>query len=755
MMKKWISRMLLLALCLCMAAPVALAADVTVLPTALDEDIYRTIRQVATVDGKVYLLTSSRDDYQLWRWTKDMETAELIAESLVRADVYESMDALKSVMEELGEEDQHDLAHALSVIFSDGEKLYGFNHLNSLVFTIQETASGLSYEDVITLPETRALFDAGAYSAYGNGYYEPIDVIKTGDWMLWHRFERNNRGSGEVIIAFNLLTGAVKQAVLPGLKSMEPYKEGKALVLCEGTDQALYAYDPAKDMSEYLGLLPKGVHVRDIAYSESLDMILYQDRTRIMGWTKDGSEQLGYIPTVSYANVRSVEDLLLYTVDDQLMTASTLQKGYSTEHSLTMMGGTMYTVLGQFAMSYQDVPVYYMDLPSETTHQQLLSRVNNFPDLVYMMGNDGTFRELMESGLLMDLSGYEEIKAYVDALYPAYRQFVTRDGGIYGVPVMANSYTGWFINKEVMEDMGLTAEEIPTSLTELCTFATRWNNEFAAKYPHYTLLNNTSSYRTRLLEAMLENWSYYCQYHGKALTFDDPIFREMLAALDAAELKNLDDALKQTNPEVSEYKQALIWTGCKVVGNWGSYMEEYSDRIFIPLTLTPDTEYISAVQNIGLWMVSANSENGEYAAAILGEAIEMLDEKTAYVLRQDRTEPVLSEHYADLLTYEQERLASLEARLDDSVNRSTIEKRIREQKEYMEGEMMRLMYVITPSSIANYREKIMPVSFVYQPDMLTVHERNEEVYGCIKRYAGGTMTAEKFIEQMNALFQEE
>lgn len=92
---------------------------------------------------------------------------------------------------------------------------------------------------------------------------------------------------------------------------------------------------------------------------------------------------------------------------------------------------------------------------------------------------------------------------------------MTQDGAVYGIPTYADSYNGWFINKEVMQAMGLTEADIPTSLTELCTFATRWNNEFVDKYPQYTLLNNTEEYRSRFLEEMLDAWVNRCQSQGK------------------------------------------------------------------------------------------------------------------------------------------------------------------------------------------------------------------------------------------------
>ena len=742
-MKRMLSRMLMLALCLCMAAPAALAANVTVLPRTEE---YRSGISLVSVGNTVYILTAEDIELELYAWREGMSEAEVVAQGILYAGRFSSREEAAGMMETYAY--AYDLTHALSFLFSDGEQLCGYNGLDNTVFTIQVTADGLSYGDAVALPEVDR-----------SSYITPVSAVHTGQWLLWCETDQKSRSYTQRLLAYNLERGTVKQAVLPQIYDVASYKDGMALVLCAADEEqlargnyAVYVYDPATDAAECIGLLPKGINVRRIEYSPELDMLIYQDQTRIMGWTAEaGAQQIGYVPTASFVEMAVTDGQLAYTSDDVMVSASELRAGYATEHSLTLMGGTMHSVLGYFTKRFQDVPVYYMDKQADETYQQILSRKQNSPDLLFLYEHEGAFTALAESGALMDLSGFEEIKAYTDVLYPAFKEYVTRGDAIYAVPIMGSSYTGWFINKEVMNAMGLTQEDIPTNLVELCVFATRWNNEYAEKYPNYTLLNNTTGYRERILEAMLENWSWYCQQQGKALKYDDPVFRELLAALDNAELKKLDEALKQTDPEVSEYKQALIWTGCKVVGNWGTYMEEYSDRIFIPLTLTAETPYVAPVQNISLWMVNANSENAEYAAAILGEVIANQDEKAAYTLRTDKVDAVINEGFAEIQTYEAERLAELEARLEESINRATIEKRIEQQKEYMAGEMLRSKYAIAPSTIAHYQDVIAPASFVYTPDAVDVNGRSEEVYGCIKRYVGGTMEAEKFIEMMDDL----
>ncbi len=779
-MKRMLYRMLALAMCLCLGAGCAFG-EATPLPPEMmmtltptpgpsplpieqpataggvivpqDESRWVAIQDVVPVGDEVYMLSTNGLLAEMWHWNAGMAQAELVDDGLLYAVNLNSVEDAERKAASTEEAFGADVDHAIGAIFTDGESLYGYNNLTSLVFQIDVTAEGLKYTDVATLPA----IDAGRY------YLPPIGIYGAGDWVLCWVTDHNSRNYSECLLAFSLKTGGVKQAVLPAIDAVSSYKDGKVLVLCRSNEEqsgagnyAVYCYDPQNDLSECLGVLPvKGVILNNFTYSPALDMVIYQNQTRIMGWNAEtGAEQLAFIPTVMRASITAAGENLLYAADTPEIKLLHLQKGYATGRSLTLLGGTMHNVLSRFFMRYQDVPVYYSDLKAGETTLEAFTRAEDMPDMAYISGTGSQYQELLEGGYLMDLSAYPDLMAYADKLYPVWRELVEKDGGVYGLPVNASSYTGWFINKKVMTDMGLTEADIPTSLTGICEFATRWNNEYAEKYPHYTLLNNTTSYRIRLLDAILTAWMDYCLANDKPLTMDDPILREALAALDAAQLDKLDASLRQTNPEVSEYKQALIWTGCKIVGNWASYMEEYSDRIFIPLTLTDDTPYTAAVTSVSLWVINARSENAEYAASLLAESLAKQDVKAAYVMRSDMTEPVLSEYYSEKLAYELERLERLEEAYEESVNKAAAERRIKEQKEYIEVELKRDMYDVTPSAIENYRNVIAPVAFVRDRDVLTGgYAWSGEAATSIDDYVAGKISAEEFIAQMELLIK--
>lgn len=738
-MKKILMRSLLALLCLCMAVPSAIAATVAVLP---EREEYHAILNMVTVGDAVYMLDYSDVEARLLRWTEDMPQAEFVADGLLFAERFASIAEAEEYADCVKEGVHADTAHALSYIFTDGERLYGINGINRLVFTIEVGEDGLTCTDVATLPRTGE-----------RTYITPLNILVSGDWLLWC----DGRGSNARLLVYNMQRGTVKQAVLENLYGVSSYKNGKVLVRCAGEEsEVLLTYDPETDATEQVGSINGYFGRRAMVYDQAMDMLVYQDQTRLMGWSAEtGAEQVGYVPSSYVRGMAVTGSWLVWFDDESQVDACDIRRGFTAEKSLTLMNYGLDNVVREFASTHPDTAVYFAKGGSKADVLEAMTRTENVTDMMVAYSDNDDLDALIEAGALRDLSANAEIRAYVDALYPAFREYVTRDGAIYGVPIRANSYNGWFINKEVMNAMGLTAEDIPTNLVDLLAFADKWNGEYAVKYPHFTLMNEVGSYRIAFLEQIIRDWSAYCQAQGKALTFDDPIFRQMLTALDNTSFDKLDAALKQTDPEVSEYKQALIWRGCPLVGNWGTYMEESSDRIFLPMTLTADTEFVAAVDTLAVCTISANTADPEDAEDFVLAVVADLDERRAHVLRTDRTEPVRREYAEEVIALAEEELARLEKAVAESVNPATVERKIAEQKAYMEGEMLSQVYDIMPSTIENYANVIAPAMVVYTPDAVDEKTRTAEIAVCIAQYCGGyeleQLDMEAFIAQMDAL----
>lgn len=745
MLKRMLTAMLATALCLCMLASTASAANVTVLPK---DGEYRIVRTMVTVGDTVYILHTTGVEAQLDCWTADMITAKTLASGLIYSDMFSSVAECEAAIPTLSTDKYADAEHALSTIFTDGEKLYGYNGITRQVFEIVVKEDGLEYRDSATLNEDGVPLQ----------HVNPEDVVHMGKWLMWNEVDKDSVPRKNRLLAFNMETGTVKQAVINGLQIISDYKDDLLLVIgtnpLDRNQYQVFTYAPETDKLTLLGELPRGVVPNDAQYNKELDLLVYQDGTWLRGWHPEtGIELLGYIPIVRGDNITVTADSFIYT-DNDVVEARSLQKSYKPEHSLQVMDGSFGDAARNLAKKYPDVPVFYTNsnqvaVGNGGQDKAAILDEKDGPDLLELRVKESDFRSLMDSGLLLELSAYPELMEYINALYPLYRDFVSKDGGVYGIPWMAFSYNGWFINKKVMQDMGLTAADIPTNLVDMCVFAEKWNTEYAQKYPNYTLLDGTSDYRDRLLKAILELWSDNCQANGKEIDLNDPLLKEALSALDAVNLDKLTAGQNQTNPEISDYKQALIWTGCKTVGNWATYMEDFSDRIFIPMTLTKDTPYVCPVETLSIWTVNAASKNADYAAALLAEAIKEQYYSYAYALRSDRTEPLVSEYYADTVAAEQKYLEELESRVEESVNKETILKRIEDQKKYMATELMQRAYKVTAAAVKNYVEVILPACFIDQADGFANPVQEAEGMGLINRYARKNLTMEEFITRMN------
>ena len=765
-MKRIILWTLTLCLTLALMMNTALAVDATILKE--EEENWRSMRAVVTIGDTAYFSIYTDGGAELWHWKEGMADAEPLAKGLANAENYDSLETMEQHYQYLLEDGAlsalPDMAHAIGEIFTDGEKLYSVNHLSGLVFSIDVADGKINYTDVVTLKDTTPMYQVEEEYRW---YQYPTAVVMAGGKLLWSKSGWDNASRETVyeVYAFDLTDGSVKKASAEHVHTMTAYKDGQVLLFSRDPeteyDQAtgeyrpyiMQAYDPAADkitatLGEFSGTnwLNSGEVVCDV----NSNTIFYVEGSRIMG-LKDmkTAVQYGFLMNGS-GELELLGDSII-AMNYTATSIRTLKEGFTTEHSVNFFGG--YVDTQAFAEQYPDVPVYTQGYDSQSTAEEfdrLMSAGDEAPDVLRLYVESAPFETLRDKGYCLDLSTSEKISAYVNDLYPAFKDVVTKDGAIYAVPVTAYSYDGWFINKKVMEDMGLSAEELPTNLVELCEFATRWNDEFCEDFPNYSLLEYTSDYKQKLFDIMLEGWIGYCQHNDMELRFDDPIFREMMAALEKMEVKDLDASTKSTDPEVSDYKQGLIWNDANLIGNWNGYMEETSDRIFIPMTLTAGTDYFCQVENMNLYIVNPRSDDAEYAIKLIEMQLDEVYDNNRHTLLMSETEPVEYKYYEELVQNAQEWLDELEKMLAeaDEADKKDLEDSIAAQKQYMEKEMPRNRYEIHPAAIEHYVNVLAPAMSVRLPSVIDQNDEGSgELRTLIDRYLDGQIKLDQFIRE--------
>ena len=250
------------------------------------------------------------------------------------------------------------------------------------------------------------------------------------------------------------------------------------------------------------------------------------------------------------------------------------------------------------------------------------------------------------------------------------------------------------------------------------------------------------------------NTRYIAYYNaiGEPLKFDTPIFREMMAALEAMESKELEDSLKSKNPdpEVSDYKQGIIWRNDLLVGNWYDYRRENSDRVFLPMGLTKDAGYHTGAE-VQVMFLNPKSQHKESAVKLMEYMIDYLYDTDAYTLLSTKTEPVENKYFEEWLEVQQTDLAAYEKSLAEAPEEDKEEWQMAldEKKAYIERRTPEMQYDISPYAIQNYREVIMPYVYVVTPTFLDSSDEGatSEFNTLIKQYQDGKIDIERFIRE--------
>lgn len=772
-MKKRFGWMLLCAaLALCMTMTSALATDATLHKRPDDDSDYRsTISNSGTMVGDtLYILESTSDGacVNLLKWQMGAAEMETVAQNLAQSSYVDTIAELEASIDGWESGAQADAEHAVSYLFSDGERLMSLNMITGKLFVLKEADGKLDYEDVATISDMTLFRHVGDDYTY---LITPQGRAVVGGKLLWllQDWDDATGMSQNRLLVIDLASGDVKSSQVKAVQSVATYKDGKALITVRDdmdvydskTDTykpaSIQAYDPATDTAEEIGQLQASFRVFGNVYSEAFDALVWVNNNRVTGLKGLKEEkQYGYMPGDS-DNLFVYGDTLIMPVSDAIY-VRTLSEDFRTDESVTVYGGYMDNGARLFAERYPQVPVYMSDNYYDTTEKltQAMVTGENAMDVLRMSSNTSAFTTLRNKNYCADLSESQIITDYVNSLYPHFAEAVKKDGKVIAVPMNAYSYDGWFVNKRVMEDMGLTMEDIPTNLVELCDFATRWNDEWVDEYPSYTLLEYVSDYRSAMLNMMMNAYVQYCTAKKQEIDFASDMFRQLMDALEKMNVKELDRGANTSNEDETTYRQGLLMCDNNLVGSF----EDYSDtedawRLFVPMKLTADADFVTGAE-VEIVFVNPGSKNKAAAIHLIECMIEKMNDYSAYTLRADKTEPVLNENYDDMVAEQEKYLAQLKEDYEkaDEADKKEYQAMIESQEQWM-STMDQYRYRISPEGIAWYVQNTVPATFVLEPSIL---ERSDsEAVGAFymlrERYAAGQIKLDQFIREMNSKIQ--
>ncbi|MDD3336114.1 MAG: hypothetical protein PHI98_11460 [Eubacteriales bacterium] len=591
------------------------------------------------------------------------------------------------------------------------------------------------------------------------------------DYFYYTAMNVSGTGMSTVAGRINLNTGASQSFATKNIHSLAPGEDGKltayifdisALYSATTTEGLasqvgeLAVFDPETDTlgasypveaeGSFGGLVVGGLcYGNQTAYyingSKIMGVNMATGESRISAYTGEGmfggansgaaAFVDGYYMNFSYSGMN------LYKLDSE-----NLKKG-----ALRIYGEMGSDAHKSFTRNYPDIPVevgsdYTASLEAIT--QAMVSDTNPY-DVLILSLNYMPVDRLLSKGYCADLSGEQGLWDIVNQMYPEFAQVLQKDGKLYGVPVDATAYT-YGVNKELWEELGLSEDDLPTSMTGLLDFAANWVYDYGEDHPDIYLFNSTQSSQM-LFSLMLQNYMAYTQRMGENMLFNTPTYRALLKAFEAVDFEEIDNLVDQDSMYVSSDKALFSLYNVVMPPN-------NSDSNVTPLylSLTDDDEpFLSA--SMSVMIINPKTTRMDSALLYMKNYLNNLPQEGAgMTMFPDHNDPVEMKDYQQTLDELDQMITSAQTRLESAAaeNKAEIQSEIDSLKDSVE-EVEKNRYTLTAEMIQNYHESVYPIVYVQRQNILYSASDSAltEINTLMMQYLAKAIDADKMVQELD------
>ncbi len=238
------------------------------------------------------------------------------------------------------------------------------------------------------------------------------------------------------------------------------------------------------------------------------------------------------------------------------------------------------------------------------------------------------WEQVRDSGLLVDLSGSEQLTSYVGRMYSVFQEMVYKDGKLTGVPCASCvDWAGLCCNPECWEKAGYGTEDVPTCFLELLDFLEKWAERNEAEPTGISLMQNymfvnfaRDSYTDWLSRFYVDQYVNQCLRQGEKPVFNTP---EAIATL--KKIAWIGEALYECDSKVP--RTEIQWETEGEYGFHTSWLLEdgmYGSYI-IPCRVTKDAPVIYPV-HMEILCIPQNAPERELALEFVEHYIQHVND---------------------------------------------------------------------------------------------------------------------------------
>lgn len=621
--------------------------------------------------------------------------------------------------------------------------------------------------DTVTLGETVPLDLGGMLHEEQDFTYidRPSEVLLSGGYL--YMIVRDYRsGSGQPQLKrFSLSDGQRRDYALTDVVHMAAYKDGALLVMRlderpdrEPASAMLSVLDPETAGLTDLGAMD-GVRSPDAAlgYDADRDILYWLYEGRLYRRTAQDparDELCAYLSSFRHWGIVSgaitpLEQGVAVLTDDNLFIRDADPAGLP-DAPLTVYGDSASPTHQRAQARMPEVPVQFMERGVYYENaQQLGQALAGGEDAIDIYFLDYTFidmKNLMAKGYADDLSGSAALTAYAQRVYPALREAGMPDGRLMAVPVEVGLDDVMMGYTERFQQAGL---EMPEDFTALCRLIGDWPGDTAEAHPELTPLQ-TEEYRSTLFYYAFRLYRSLRNFQGAQITFDDPLFRQMMQALEAIDTRDLDQKIDWQNIEESQEffaREPLMEMRFGMRPDMLRDTERAGVRLLALAAAPGEPAPVPLVLRVAA--VNPRSAHRELAIRYLEHYVAELDGPARVALMPDENAPVPNPRYEQIMQDMDDAIAGLEKALESAepAARAEMEGRLAEMKKNREGMADYARYLLNEKAIAAYRA-LMETSFLQPYDPMQAG--GEDVYALYNRYLQGQIDLDTMIREADA-----
>lgn len=645
-----------------------------------------------------------------------------------------------------------DMAAPYDTVFliTDGERLVLVSLTQGQAYTLnvspeQQKVQG---QPMIHWENSRDFFDV---DEFGERYLLfPSDAVICENQLLL-LFKRYRRGEEQcTVYGISLADGKVQLLPLQDVTALAGcHEQGFFFLQKERKEQLrLMYYDMAQQKSstihEQLGMVDE---IGQIRYSAACQMVVYMQGQRMMGVDREGNvAKIGYTDS-SYLDRLEIVGNQAICLTGSEVSRTLLEASQQAAPSLTLYGwGDVTKAVEQMKQQVEGFELYRINVSGEDTAESLMNRIvtrDQQADL-YIMNVDTVFLQMKRKGYCADLSDREAILSAAEALHPVIRNAVSSDGAVCALPLNLYAW-GWDVGTSVMEDMGLTQEELPRTMEELCAFITRWNDEWVLEYPDYAPIEDWANLREKLLHDILDAYLRACHARGQRVNFLSEDFTRLMDALDQMRCDKIDRLLSDR-----EDRKGLFHDFRVMVGNFSTASQQ-DDEQYWPMTLLPGYEPIMQT-GLEVLFVNPAGENIPLAKQFVEAVLATQDEVHRHSVYTTSIAPVENPDYEKERDELTKAMEAVQAEMQTAAPDRQIY--LQEEQKWLQGNLERLdPYLISAEAIAFYQQEVVPGLWLPADAAQDVEWflNADAVQQCVAQYLDGYLDGKKLAQRLDGI----